>query len=189
LNPEKNKMQIVENNELINNLRIGLETRGKDIEKTNWEDELGKWKPATAVVDNQTLELTSQYFQENTYVTRGNLGETLLIFKWNKEGRQLSEAITTQLLNQPLGIFEGTQPLLGEDGRPIAPTVRAVITDSGHIILAALAPLSPEEIRGKRIAVPGMMTTAYLALRLFEPDSRPLRRRSTRFSKLWHPDR
>jgi 1,4-dihydroxy-6-naphthoate synthase len=28
----------------------------------------------------------------------------------------------------------------------------------------------PEELRGKKIAVPGTMTTAYLALRLFEPD-------------------
>ncbi len=39
----------------------------------------------------------------------------------------------------------------------------------GPIVLAR-APLSPEEIKGKRVAVPGTLTTAYLALRLFEPD-------------------
>jgi 1,4-dihydroxy-6-naphthoate synthase len=37
-------------------------------------------------------------------------------------------------------------------------------------VLVGRHPLAPEEIKGKRIAVPGMMTTAYLALRLFEPD-------------------
>lgn len=36
--------------------------------------------------------------------------------------------------------------------------------------LVARAPMDRGEIRGKRIAIPGEMTTAYLALRLFEPD-------------------
>jgi 1,4-dihydroxy-6-naphthoate synthase len=31
-------------------------------------------------------------------------------------------------------------------------------------------PFAPEDLKGKRIAIPGTMTTAYLALRLFEPD-------------------
>jgi preprotein translocase subunit SecD len=104
-----------------------------DNETFRWEDQLGKWKPATAVVDNQTLELTSQYFKENTYVTRDNLGKILLIFEWNSEGSQLSEQITGRLIDQSLGIFEGDQALLDEDGVPIAPTVRAVITDKGQI--------------------------------------------------------
>jgi 1,4-dihydroxy-6-naphthoate synthase len=30
--------------------------------------------------------------------------------------------------------------------------------------------MRPEDLRGKRIAVPGLMTSAYLALRLFQPD-------------------
>jgi preprotein translocase subunit SecD len=101
--------------------------------EAEYDGELRKWKPATAVADNQTLELTSAYFQENTYVTRDNLGNILLIFKWNKEGSQLSEAITTRLIDQPLGIFEGNQPLLDDNGHPVTPTVRAVITDSGQI--------------------------------------------------------
>ena len=36
--------------------------------------------------------------------------------------------------------------------------------------LVAKTPMTREEIRGKRIAVPGPLTTAYLALRLYEPD-------------------
>ena len=37
-------------------------------------------------------------------------------------------------------------------------------------IVVALHPMTPGELKGKRIAVPGKMTTAYLALKLFEPD-------------------
>ena len=36
--------------------------------------------------------------------------------------------------------------------------------------LVARAPMSRSELRGRRIAIPGPLTTAYLALRLFEPD-------------------
>ncbi len=47
----------------------------------------------------------------------------------------MSEQITGRLVvgNQPLGIFEGDQPLLGDDGQPIAPRVQAVITEVGII--------------------------------------------------------
>ena len=34
--------------------------------------------------------------------------------------------------------------------------------------------IGPHELKGKRIAIPGKMTTAYLALKLFEPDFEPV---------------
>jgi 1,4-dihydroxy-6-naphthoate synthase len=37
-------------------------------------------------------------------------------------------------------------------------------------LLASLRPLAPEEIKGKRIASPGTMTTAFLVLQIFEQD-------------------
>ena len=37
-------------------------------------------------------------------------------------------------------------------------------------ILVAGRPLAPEDVKGKRIAVPGTLTTAYLVARLFQPD-------------------
>lgn len=40
--------------------------------------------------------------------------------------------------------------------------------------LVAREPLTRAEVRGKRIAVPGMLTSAYLAMRLFEPDFEPV---------------
>src|SRR5580698_5078175 len=43
----------------------------------------------------------------------------------------------------------------------------------GPMIVAA-RPMEPEELKGKRIAIPGTMTTAYLALKIFEPDFEPV---------------
>ena len=44
------------------------------------------------------------------------------------------------------------------------------IGDNYGPMAVAKAPLRPEGLKGKRIAVPGKMTTAYLTMRLFEPD-------------------
>ena len=41
-------------------------------------------------------------------------------------------------------------------------------------ILIAARPLDTGSLRGSRVAVPGKMTTAYLALKLFEPDFEPV---------------
>jgi 1,4-dihydroxy-6-naphthoate synthase len=40
--------------------------------------------------------------------------------------------------------------------------------------LVGREPLARADIRGKRIAIPGMLTSAYLAMRLFEPDFEPV---------------
>jgi 1,4-dihydroxy-6-naphthoate synthase len=40
--------------------------------------------------------------------------------------------------------------------------------------LVARRPLSRADVKGKRIAIPGALTTAYLALRLYEPDFVPV---------------
>src|ERR1019366_9126446 len=41
-------------------------------------------------------------------------------------------------------------------------------------VLMASRPMEPEELKGKRIAIPGTMTTAYLACRLYQPDFEPV---------------
>jgi 1,4-dihydroxy-6-naphthoate synthase len=40
-------------------------------------------------------------------------------------------------------------------------------------IVVAKGALAPADLKGKRIAVPGLLTTAYLALRLYEPEFEP----------------
>jgi len=107
--------------------------------EAKWENERGRWKPATAEVNGEQKELTSGYFKENTYIRTDNLGRILLIFEWNEEGSKLSEQITGRLIGNPLGIFLGTEALLGDDDKPIAPIVQAKITTSGQIEGLSLA--------------------------------------------------
>jgi len=102
-------------------------------EEAKWENELGRWKPATAEVNGEVKELTSRYFRQNTYVSPSQAGGVDLVFEWDAEGRVLSEQITGRLLGQRLGIFEGDTAVMGEDGRPIAPVVQNVITEGGRI--------------------------------------------------------
>lgn len=105
-----------------------------DNASVKWTNSLGQWKPATGVIDDKTIALTSAYFKENTYVQRGEFGKIELRFEWNDVGSQLSGQITERLMpDKPLGIFLGNEPLRGEDGRPIAPIVRSRITSSGVI--------------------------------------------------------
>jgi preprotein translocase subunit SecD len=91
------------------------------------------WVPATGTIDGQEKVLNSSYFKDNTYVRTSEIGGVLLIFEWNEEGSKLSEQVTQQLIGKPLGIFEGDEPLLGDDGKPIAPIVKSVISTSGQI--------------------------------------------------------
>lgn len=44
------------------------------------------------------------------------------------------------------------------------------IGDGYGPIVVSTKPIAPEELKGKRIAIPGKMTTAYLTLKLFQPD-------------------
>src|SRR3954452_2480589 len=44
------------------------------------------------------------------------------------------------------------------------------IGDGYGPMIISTRPMEPEEIKGKRIAIPGTMTTAYLACKLFQPD-------------------
>jgi 1,4-dihydroxy-6-naphthoate synthase len=48
------------------------------------------------------------------------------------------------------------------------------IGDGYGPLIIAMRPMEPDELKGKRIAVPGMLTTAYLACRLFLPDFEPV---------------
>ncbi|MDD5038003.1 MAG: protein translocase subunit SecD [Dehalococcoidales bacterium] len=116
-------------------LEFGELVTGNETAKweVKWGNELRKWKPATAIIDGQEKALTSRYFKENTYVGQDNMGRIQLYFEWDEEGSQLSQEITGRLIGQPLAIFDGNEPLLGENDIPIAPTIQDMITDRGVI--------------------------------------------------------
>ena len=102
------------------------------------QDSEGNWVPAIGTVtvngEGKELVLSSRYFKENTEVTlHPTTNQVVLLFEWDETGAQLSKQITTRLLGKPLAIYLGDEPLRGEDGHIIAPTVQAVIEDSGQI--------------------------------------------------------
>ena len=121
-------------------------------------DENGEeqWIPATGTIDGQEKVLNSSYFKENTYVTTDPFSGVLLIFEFDEEGARLSEEITGRLIGQPLGIFEGDEPLLGEDGQPIAPIIQSVISDKGQIEGLSLNEASElsKQLNAGRLPVP-----------------------------------
>ena len=108
------------------------------LEFREWGESEQEWIPAigTATVNGEEKEfvLSSRYFKERTFVTLDDWTRSpLLIFEWDEIGRQLSQQITGRLLGKQLAIYLGDEPLLDEEGRPIAPTVQDVITESGQI--------------------------------------------------------
>jgi preprotein translocase subunit SecD len=107
-------------------------------ETARWTDELGRWKPATAVIDGETKELSSRYFKDNTYVGRDTsttgLGEIFIYFEFTDEGSKIFKSITERLIGNYLGIFIGSVPLrAASTGFPIAPQIQSVISDAGQI--------------------------------------------------------
>ncbi len=127
-----------------------------DEEEAKWENEWGRWKPATAIIDGEEKTLSSRYFKENTYVARDNLGRIELIFEWDEEGSELSKEITGRLIKQPLGIFEGDEALRGDDGLPVAPTVQTTIVSRGRITGLSLneATRLSKQLNAGRLPVP-----------------------------------
>jgi preprotein translocase subunit SecD len=131
------------------------------LEFREWSDAEEKWIPAAGNVtvdgEQKDLILSSRYFKERTFVTLDDLTrEPLLIFEWDETGQQLSEQITGRLVGKQLAIYLGDEPLLDEEGQPIAPVVREVIRESGQIsgLNLATAQMLSRFLNAGRIPVP-----------------------------------
>jgi len=127
----------------------------RELKDTN-NDGTREWVTATGEIDGEAKPLNSSYFKDNTFVTVDDFSNILLIFEFNAEGAELSKQITTRLIGEQLGIFEGDEPMLGEDGRPIAPTVQSVISDRGQITGLSLneATTLSQQLNAGRLPVP-----------------------------------
>ncbi len=93
------------------------------------------WVPAKATgSDGVEKELTGRFLKPNTFVAGDPVtGLPVLNFEMTGEGARLFEQITSRLVNYPLAFFLDGQPIRGEDGRIIAPSVRTAISDRGSI--------------------------------------------------------
>jgi preprotein translocase subunit SecD len=77
-------------------------------------------------LDGQIKNLTGQYLKPNASMILSQTGQPEVAFQWNAEGANLFQQITTRMLNKRIGIFLDNVLIS-------APTVSAVITDSGVI--------------------------------------------------------
>ncbi|MGK2964688.1 MAG: protein translocase subunit SecD, partial [Tepidiformaceae bacterium] len=95
-------------------------------------NDLGELVPATGVVDGQTLTMTGQYLQNNTFPSRS--GTMFLVnFETTDAGAKLMEQITTRALQYPQGSLQN-QLLIFLDNELISnASVNGVISDAGVI--------------------------------------------------------
>jgi len=132
----------------------------------------GSWVPAKGTVAGKELTLTSRYFKGRIEVIPDELGLPLVVFEWDETGQELSQQITSRLIGKPLAIYLGDEPLRGEDGHPIAPTVRGTIRDRGQI--EGLNWIDAQELRdlfnAGRIPVPLGRWTEENGSQVFEPN-------------------
>jgi preprotein translocase subunit SecD len=125
-------------------------------EQVTNEDGETEWVPLTGTIDGQERVLSSAYFQENTYVSQDNLGRIILVFEWSEEGMELCAQITPRILGQPMGVFLSGEPLLSEEGYPIAPTVNDPLEECNTITGLSYTDASElsELLNAGRIPVP-----------------------------------
>jgi preprotein translocase subunit SecD len=101
---------------------------------TSWVNVI--WKPATAQIGSTERALTGEFLEPDTSVTTDATGiQVLLVFNLNDVGALVMEEVTQRLAEgyYPLAPFLDGEPVRGEDGSPIAPSVRGVITDMAQI--------------------------------------------------------
>lgn len=98
------------------------------------------WKPATGDLNGVTAELTGRYLKPTTSVgANPTTGAPILYFEMNDDGGELLGQVTERLKEQsgrsgyPMAFFLDGEPIKGEDGSIIAPTVRDTITTQGTI--------------------------------------------------------
>jgi preprotein translocase subunit SecD len=95
------------------------------------------WKPAAAEIDGVERALSGEFLDTDRIAFQRDQITSLpkLVFGWNKQGADISEQVTTRLVdgNYPLAPFLDGEPIRGDDGQIVAPSVRGVITEFGEI--------------------------------------------------------
>src|SRR5688572_6184151 len=89
-------------------------------------DTQGQWVQAVGKLDGRSVPLTSRFLKANAQVGTDPIGNPLVLFEWQGDGRELSRQITERLIGQPLGIFLDSEALA-------TPNVEGVIEEQGSI--------------------------------------------------------
>lgn len=90
------------------------------------------WTSAKGDLNGVPAIMTGQYLKRDARVAFDPLGAPILTFNMTDEGSQIFGSITQRLIGMPLASFLDGQPLRGEHGQILAPTIQSQITTAGQ---------------------------------------------------------
>ncbi len=90
------------------------------------------WTPAKGDLDGVPTIMTGSFLKSNAQVRFDALGAPQLTFSMTNAGQQIFGSLSQRLIGLPLATFLDGEPIRGEKGQILAPTINATITDSGQ---------------------------------------------------------
>lgn len=90
------------------------------------------WTPAKGDLNGVPTIMTGSYLQSNAQVVFDSLGAPALQFNMTDSGKQIFGSLSQRLIGMPLATFLDGDPIRGEKGQILAPTIQATITDRGQ---------------------------------------------------------
>ncbi|TAK62786.1 MAG: protein translocase subunit SecD [Dehalococcoidia bacterium] len=90
------------------------------------------WTPAKGDLNGVPTIMTGSYLKSNAQVQFTQLGAPVLNFNMTNDGQQIFGSLSQRLTGMPLATFLDGDPIRGEQGQILAPTIQSTITDSGQ---------------------------------------------------------
>ena len=108
------------------------------------------WQPAMGDLDEDEIAETALdggFLSGDTFITQDTLGRPQLNFSVDSDGGKILEQVTERLVrrNYPLAPFLDGEPILGDDGRIIAPGVQGVL-NTGNGVISGLSLNEAQEL-------------------------------------------
>ena len=89
------------------------------------------WTPAKGDLNGAPTTMTGSFLKSNASISFDGLGQPILLFNMNDDGKRVFGSLSQRLINSPLATFLDGEPIRGDDGQVLAPTINDQITDSG----------------------------------------------------------
>ncbi len=89
------------------------------------------WTPAKGTLNGTDVVMTGRYLQHDATVEFDSLGAPQVTFRMTQDGQQVFGSLSRRLIGYPIATFVDGEPLRGEHGQILAPTIQAEITEEG----------------------------------------------------------
>lgn len=90
------------------------------------------WTPAKGMLNGAEVTTTARYLRRDASVVFNALNRPVLNFNMTEDGQQVFGSMSERLIGSPLAMFIDGQPIRGEEGQILAPTINGRITESGQ---------------------------------------------------------